>query len=728
MNGNTRWWPALRRDDRGASLILVLALLMFVGLVTGSTLTYAQTSLKTSTILEDQVVEDYDVDGALQVGLNRIRNSNFISSKSSGGALDAPPGPLVVPGSGGGMDSTVTFEPVTGTGANGTAIARRTNQAVLATTTGAVGGETGVARNVSGTARVAGTLASNSTVAASSGELVADGTVRAVGGCSGTVNSLANDKNCSAGATGVPTFTQPTGSVTVRTVPACPGNGSTIQFQPGLYNDAAALSNLMNTCNASTFWFPGATGGESYFFDFRDGETGYPSGNKIWQLNNAAIRVVAGGTSAPGNPASVSIPGACTSPLTNADNKGVTFVFGGASQLKIDAGQMEVCGPGDASGGAAPIALFGGDTLVGGVGGSGQLGPNLLPPYPPTAPVNNGTLTMLAGTGQNVSPDQAFGNNTNQKDRIRLWDNSVAAASLTNTNRRASVRVSGYAPGQANPADTVPAGATLTYAKAYVRHREQESGSASFRHVHLTITPSRSGAPAVGPVNVAGTSTPGVSPTNSSTYQRGEVNLLTTTALQNEVTAHGFSGANAVWSVELGATGTENATMDLDSILIVMAWTENGGFRPQSTTDITPNCVGRPTTVYPGAGACAMVQTNGGQLYVQGTGYAARGAFDLGHTDIKAPVFASGLIARQVRLNTTNANTYNGPVVNRPRPLEMLIRGYTCPDGGCTSEPGPEFAAPWLLSGTATATYTDPGDTITSGNRAVAIDSWWVLR
>ncbi len=716
-------------DESGASLILVMALLMFVGLVTTATLNYAQTSLGTNDILETRVADDYSVDSALQVGVNRVRTSNFLSSKASGGALDAPPAPITVGGSSGGGDAVVTFQPVTGTGSNSEAIGRRTVQTVLATATAAVSGEAGVARTTNGKARVAGPLASNGSIAANSGEIEADGAIRATGGCSGTVTSLTNDKNCSSGATAVPVYTQPTGNITERTVPTCPGDGSTIEFQPGLYTDAAALSNLMNTCTASTFWFPGAAGGRPYFFDFRNGETGYPAGSKVWLLNNSNLRVVGGGDAAPGGPGSVSIPGACVSPLTAATNKGVVFVFGGASQLQVDAGQVELCGPGDAAGGDPPIALFGGDTRVGGVGGSGALGPDSLPVNPPpSASLTNGTLTMLNGTGANVGSDRAFGNNTNQKDRIRPWDNSVASASLTNTNRRASVRVSGYSPSQAVPSDTVPAGATLTYAKAYVRHREQESGSASFRHVHLTVTPSGSGTP-VGPVNVGGTSTPGLSPTNSSTYQRGTVDLLSTPALQDWVTDNGFSGADAVWSVELSATGSESATMDLDSILIVMGWEADAGFRPQSTTDIDPNCVGRPTTVYPGAGACAMIKTTGGQLYVQGTGYAERGAFDLAHTDIKAPVFASGLIGRQLRLTTTNHTNYDGPVINRPRPLEMLVRAYTCPEGGCGSPPnGPEFNAPWLLSGSATATYTDPGGSVTAGNREVAVDSWWIRR
>lgn len=617
----------LRTDETGASLILVMALLMFVGLVTAAVLNYAQTSLGTASVLEERVAEDYDVDGAVQVGVNRIRTDRFVSEWRNG-TLTEPPQPFLVAGSTGGTDVTVEFQAVPGTGAT-----------------------------------------------------------------QDNIDAYDAFDSSPASQPG------PASDIPERAVPACNATADPyVRFEPGLYTNGSALTSLMATCNKA-FWFPGAPGGQAYFFDFRDAN----AANRVWVLNDADIRAVGGGTAPPTIP--VAIPGSCTGPMADGTfnaNDGVVFLLGGDSRLEVRNGQMELCGPaGNDPAGPPPIGLFGGDTRVAGTGVDYSLGPNSLPATPPpAASLTNGTLTMLNGTGANVGSDAAFGNNATQKNRIRPWDNTSASASLTNTNRRASVRVSGYAPSAASPADTVPAGANLTYAKAYVRHREQESGTASFRHVHLTVTPTGSSTP-VGPVNVAGTSTPGLSPTNSSTYQRGEVNLLSTPALQNWVTDNGFTGAEVVWSVELGASGTENATMDLDSILIVLGWRESVDFRPQS------GCVLD--------GSCRLVNVTGGEFYVQGAGNVPRSIVDLAPAQIKEPLFSWGLKA-----DSQSVIPEDPIAVTHPRPLKMLVRAYK----DCPSPPDPGCSA----DGSATATYRDPGNTVTAGNREVTIDTWWIRR
>jgi Tfp pilus assembly protein PilX len=75
----------------------------------------------------------------------------------------------------------------------------------------------------------------------------------------------------------------------VQTVPACPAkNGAgyrLVPFLPGTYDDAAALSTLMNgSCDSAVFWFqPG-----NYYFNFTN------AGSHEWTINDTTTRIVGG--------------------------------------------------------------------------------------------------------------------------------------------------------------------------------------------------------------------------------------------------------------------------------------------------------------------------------------------------------------------------------------------------------------------------------------------------
>ena len=143
-----------------------------------------------------------------------------------------------------------------------------------------------------------------------------------------------------------------------RTVPAnaaanCPGKVMT--FQPGFYDDAAALSDLMEgngPCKDSVWWFqPGV-----YYFDFLN------TGSHQWLLKNghllAGTPVDGGGTplAAPVQP--VSVPGGCDNPIHSPTAVGVQFIFGGDSQFQLagDA-NAEICGTYHAD--RPPLAVYG---------------------------------------------------------------------------------------------------------------------------------------------------------------------------------------------------------------------------------------------------------------------------------------------------------------------------------------------------------------------------------
>jgi hypothetical protein len=190
---------------------------------------------------------------------------------------------------------------------------------------------------------VRGSVYSNSTVNVTSGSLQASNGVYAHSGCSGTIISTP-PPNCSVGTVTTPSYSTNAAAVPAyRQVPAnvsanCPGGVMT--FEPGYYDDAKALSDLMDgngTCKNSVWWFkPG-----SYYFDFQNASGALPSmsGTDEWLVKNgqllAGTPVNAAGTpvAAPVKP--ISLPGACWNPIKSTAAVGVQFVFGGDSRMQV---------------------------------------------------------------------------------------------------------------------------------------------------------------------------------------------------------------------------------------------------------------------------------------------------------------------------------------------------------------------------------------------------------
>ena len=79
-------------DDRGAALVLALLFITGVGLITGALLTFSSASIRSATELHNRSQVDLDVDGALQVALNTVRQSTYNNAVGetclSGGSLD----------------------------------------------------------------------------------------------------------------------------------------------------------------------------------------------------------------------------------------------------------------------------------------------------------------------------------------------------------------------------------------------------------------------------------------------------------------------------------------------------------------------------------------------------------------------------------------------------------------------------------------------------------------
>lgn len=114
----------LPTGETGASLVLVMALVIGIGLIATALLGFASTSITSATKLAESTQTSYQVDGALKAAVNQLRNSEYVGGPcqfSPGEAVldfPAPDDVLVrvtctqVPGTGGvGQDPlTVYFE------------------------------------------------------------------------------------------------------------------------------------------------------------------------------------------------------------------------------------------------------------------------------------------------------------------------------------------------------------------------------------------------------------------------------------------------------------------------------------------------------------------------------------------------------------------------------------------------------------------------------------------
>jgi hypothetical protein len=684
-----------RGGDAGASLIIALAFMTFLGLVVGALLTYSGTGLRATRATMARASQVYDVDGALKTAINQVRNSSY---NHDGG--EACPG-LAFPRADG---TTVTVSCTGGGGTGGASeavpitSANKPGQALL--TLGANAGELGIQQLSNNVLRIQGQVFSNGAINTGPGTLKdVNAQVVARGTCTGTIVSSDAYGNvvpnqCSAAAALIPADPDyappnPAGLV-YRPLPTC-DSSSTVEFSPGYYDDAVGLSAMMNgtgACKGKTFHFQTAAGGGvgTYYFDFHNGEGGgLPTGSRVWTISDRDAFVV-GGTpngwvpdvSAPVMP--TTFPGSCVSPLKSTGNAGVEFVFGGDSRIDLRAGSVELCGQYSTT--TPPITIYGAKT---------------------GADVVSGPVTATTdGTGSNPGPGPAFANPA----QITNVDASPATATvdgtLSTTDVTASVLVGGFV-----PATPVAAGSVLTAANLVVVHRDNNLVGSKLKSLQLTVTPTRAGAAAF-------TATPTL-------YQDGPAGTAYHTdtvdvqaALAAEVHAHGLAGLQVRFDATVAKLN--KVTENLDAIQLVLSW-RPAGVRGQTTTvNGTTNCVGN----YPSG--CSLLKTslNNTALYVQGTTYAPYAALDINLTNSSAQVFRSGLIARSVQMHLTGSLGFTGPLIEIPNDssaaaeLEVYFRAYIA----------------GRLVGTARVAFpaADPTVPPTPGHRNVTVLSWSVRR
>ncbi|MEV6824721.1 hypothetical protein [Amycolatopsis sp. NPDC051102] len=665
---NRRW----KGDDSGAALPLVLVLVTVIAVVLGALLSFADTSIRTTVNLRDQAASAYTADGALQAGINAIRNSTFTGAAGEHcfGASDT----LSLPdfGSGGSAAVSCTADPAkVSIQCPSLSVCNRPGSAILTLGTG---GEDGlnIQQPTGSSFKVHGIVYSNSNINVVNGSLDTNTAVYARGGCAGTIHSspaaacgyggssLGADPGYASVLTSVPPY---------RTLPACTKAGSLITFQPGYYDDAAGLSAMMSSsskCKDSTWWFtPGA-----YYFDFRNSAAvrppSLPGGDDVWTVDNgylvAGTPVDDSGRVIAKPPVPAKIPAACDNPIDDAKAAGVQFVFGGDSRLAVKAGQAEICGTYSAD--KPPVALYG---LV-----SGAETP--------------ATTTLVPGSATGDFTGATAGSLSKVDNAGATW------AAPGKSGGSATLTATAFAPAVAPPAGTI-----LTSAKIRVTHSNDHGASKDSRTAQFTPMGSS-------PIPLT-LSTPKDS---SAATDVTDV----TSQLAQTVYDGTFTGGQLGYAVNVNHEGTEL----VDAVQLELAYTPPA-LRAES------GCTQLP---YTSSSACALVtavNNSGNRFYVQGTTYAPKAVLDVTLNNATEPIFRFGVVARSLWVKETGSVSFTGAVIEVPDDSPGFVFGvylsaYVCPGAGTCLPDGTPVAR-------ARVAYVDGDPTNpVAGSRQVSVLSW----
>jgi hypothetical protein len=688
-----RSFDRVRRDDRGAALLLALIVITVVAVGVSVLLTFVDTSLRTTVKVREQAAATYGADGALKAAVNDIGTS----ARDPYAGDDCLPGGNVwkLPAQFSGVDtatvkctldadpeqSEVRIECPSLSNCN------RPGSAIL--TLGKIAGEDGInITQPTGSAfRVHGGIFSNSTINVVNGRLDTDTWVNARGACAGAItstppascnigtatNRFGDDPNYQPDATVVPAH---------RSLPACTTARSVVAFEPGYYDDAVGLSAMMDgnsACKKSTWWFKPGT----YYFDFHNFGPNrnplLPSGSNLWTLDDKDGSIVAGtpvdaaGAATTAPPVPAAIPGACDNPIHNAEAQGVQFIFGGDSRFAVKAGEAEICGTYSAT--RPPVAVYG---LT-----SGAATPTAL------TGGNNLRLNAVPSTG-------AFGASATVAALATVNGTPYASWKANKNNDTGAVTVSGFA-----PPSPIPAGSVLTGATVRVTHRHANTTNRDALTAMLT--------PNGGTTSVSGTS-PGQLGGGALAIDTIALDTAATGALAAAVYAGTFTGAAIRLTVGLP---TKDDTEDLDAIQLDLTYVAPA-FRAAS------GCV--TAGPYPSAGSCALIMTinnSGNQFYVQGTTYAPKAAVDLTLNNAAEQVFRFGVIARSLWVKLTGSFSYTGVVIEVPDDspgfgFSLYLYAYVCPPGTASCDPD---TTPDLWTKVA---FVD----VAPGQREITVLSW----
>ncbi|MBI4941124.1 MAG: hypothetical protein HY830_10290 [Actinobacteria bacterium] len=735
----------LRRSDEGVSLALAMIFLMISSLVVTAVLSYVSSQLSSVQRTSSRIGASYDADAALKVAANALKTSAQFASLCDAGT----PLPVQAPNTSG---ATVKIYCSPGDTMYGSSFVTSGNALATALTLtskkSSRSWEDGLVKTKNNVLWVSGGIAANSRILQSGGTgcaatpqpptancaevFVDNGRVQASSCSPAAVSGGAtwiyakNGVSCSSATTVADGYKRlcanPPFSSTCpdldpllswQPVPTCPSSPATktVEFQPGYYDDAVALTSLTKNCGARLFWFRPGT----YYFDFKNGDApGLTGTSHVWDVSTDAT-VVAGTAPTAGDVTGAAgkgitlnawttaasatppaVPGACVPPTYKQANGGATFVFGGDSRITMTKGFLEVCAPwGDGT--QPPVALWGnptsGDDEDDGDGDGDGEGDGDADTLQMTAtPVSTGTPSFSPRT----------------LTALATPDNSSSTVSISpGRNRSATVdlTVAGFA-----PVPAAPKGSLLTSAQVLVRHRATLTSSASATAT-MTLTPTATGT-AITPALT-------VNPTTSFPSGLGETSIDVTSQLAAAFRTQGYTGLGIKYSATAnGGSGSGTATFAVDSVRLRLTWSRPT-LRSQTADLPDGNCIGRATSA---SASCDLVTTSGPstRLYLQGMAYAPSATFDITLTNVSQQVFGWGLVARSASLGISPSADLDGPVVSVPTLNQRaFLTAYLCPVGSGTCDD----SDPARIRGRAVATVaTDPA----TGAVSVVVEGWQV--
>lgn len=434
-----RRWKAAAAEDSGASLIFALILITTIALVSGATLAFADTSIRSTVSMREVASSEYASDAAGEIAVNQLRRAQFngVATGCDTSTTEVLSNVFPATGTAPAASAAVTCTPATANGGGG--VANSSPGSALLTL--ATGSEKGILIDDgnTGSVKVGGGIFSNSTInlAGSNASLQstdANSFAYAMSGCalsgsSQLIVASTSVKNCnySTDSTAASnrngrdpgtvsghglSFDPPTSTGPVATVPACTGK-KVYQLQPGVYTSADAL-------NALTYTDPGCKGAVihlnpgNYFFNF-------PAASNMWIIYQA---FVIGGTATRtlATYPLPTMPSSCVKPdsATATTSSGVEIFFGGQSRLGVSGtgsrsadanGNIELCASNKASG--PPVVIYGLKTAVGSV------------------PAQSGCVTAL-GYPDSAANDNAhcpvIGADTQPYSMIALWGTTYVPA------------------------------------------------------------------------------------------------------------------------------------------------------------------------------------------------------------------------------------------------------------------------------------------------------------
>jgi hypothetical protein len=323
--------------EDGAALLIALAFVFTMAVILTGILALADHSLISGQRVAAQRDLIYAADSGLEAAINHVAHDDSLAIDEGGDPECWPASaPFQLPTLNG-VTIEVDCEASENSGADTGVGADENNapgQAILT-----LSGSEPLTQASNSTLRVGGHVHSHAgivTPAANAHMEVVRGDVQARGACdeskvtvTGAYTRVCGPSATPVGDPGYPLLDASGAPLTAppprRAVPPC--TGSVVTFEPGWYDDAAALSSCAG--NRVLHFTPGL-----YYFDFT------ASASKTWEINSAPLTVI-GGTPVGGTPSRAN--GCLREPEAPAGTAGVQFVFGGESRMNVQSGHVELC-------------------------------------------------------------------------------------------------------------------------------------------------------------------------------------------------------------------------------------------------------------------------------------------------------------------------------------------------------------------------------------------------